>query len=86
MGVRHVHLHIDRLVLHGFRPEDRHGVAAGMQQELIRTLSDPRIAKSLMAKDGVLRLRFGGLHISEGSRPLYVGMQVARTIGKEIRK
>ena len=34
MGMKRVVVHIDRLVLKGFRHEDRHDIAVGLQAEL----------------------------------------------------
>jgi hypothetical protein len=37
--MRRVTVRIDRLVLNGYRPEDRHAIAAAVETELVRLLS-----------------------------------------------
>ena len=39
--MKRIVLHIDSLVLKGFRNEDRHGIAEGLQQELSPTVRQP---------------------------------------------
>lgn len=81
-----VHLHIDRLVLHGFRHEDRHGIAEGIQQELSRMLAEPEAAQKLAAHGDASRLRIGNVQIGRDARPRHVGSQVGQGIGKGMRK
>ena len=42
VGMKRVVVHIDRLVLNGFRHADRHAIAAGLQQELGRVFARSR--------------------------------------------
>ena len=84
--MKRVVVHIDRLVLKGFRPEDRHAIAAGLQQELGRVFADREAASLLMARGDVPRLQVGGVPIEDGSKPQRVGESVGRGIGKEITK
>ena len=84
--MRRVVVHIDRLVLRGFRPEDRHAIAAGLQQELGRVFAERDAVSLLRARGDVSRLQVGGVPVEQGSRPQRVGENVAQGIGKEIRK
>lgn len=84
--MKHLHLHIDRLVLRGFRPDERHGVAAGLQAELARILSDPGAARQLTAHSDVSRLSIGNVTIHSGATPHQVGMQLARGIDARMKK
>ena len=84
--MKRVVVHIDRLILNGFRHEDRHAIAAGLQQELSHLLADPQAVQGLTGLGNVSRLRVGGVHIAQGSKPQRVGAQVAQGIGKEIKK
>jgi hypothetical protein len=84
--MKQVHLHIDSLVLRGFRPEDRHGIAAGLQQELNRIFSDPQAAQQLAATGDVSRLSIGSIKIAQGAKPQHVGSQVARNIGRRMER
>lgn len=84
--MKRVVLHIDSLVLKGFRHEDRHGIAEGMQQELARLFADPQAAQQLAAKGDVPRLRVGSVPIGQNAKPQRVGSQVAQGIGKGMTK
>ena len=84
--MKRVIVHIDRLVLKGFRFEDRHAIAAGLQQELGRVFSDREAVSLLRATGDVSQLQVGGVPVEQGSRPQRVGESVAQGIGKEIKK
>ena len=84
--MKRVVVHIDRLVLKGFRHEDRHAIAVGLEQELGRVFADREAVSLLRAMGDVPRLQVSGVHIEHGSKPQRVGENVAWGIGKEIRK
>ena len=84
--MKRVVVHIDRLVLKGFRHEDRLAIAAGLQQELGRVFADRDAVSLLRAMGDVPRLQVGGVHIEQRPRPQRVGESVAQGIGKEIKK
>jgi hypothetical protein len=84
--MRRVIVHIDSLVLRGFNHEERHAIAAGLQQELARLLADTQTAQQLTAKGDMLRLRVGSININPGSKPQGVGVDAARGIGREVKK
>jgi hypothetical protein len=86
MGMKRVVLHIDSLVLKGFKHEDRHGIAEGLQQELGQLFSNHQAAQQLMANGDVSRLRVGNVRIGQNTKPQRVGSQVAQGIGKGINK
>jgi len=83
--MKRVILHIDSLVLKGFRNEDRHGIAEGLQQELTRLFAASQSAQQLAAKGDVSRLRVGSIHIGQNSKPQHVGLQVAQSIGRMMK-
>ena len=83
--MKRVVVHIDSLVLKGFRHEDRHAIALGLQQELSRVLADSQAVQGLTALGDRSRLQVGSLHIEHGAKPQPVGEQVARGIGKEMK-
>ena len=84
--MKRVVVHIERLVLKGFRPEDRHAIAEGLQQELGRVFAERESVSLLSAMGDVSRLQVGGVPVELGTRPRRVGEKVAQGIGKEIRK
>jgi hypothetical protein len=84
--MKRVVIHIDRLVLKGFRHEDQHAIAAGLQQELARVFADREAVSLLSALADVSQLQVGGVHIEHGSKPQRIGENVARGIGREIKR
>ncbi|TBW39881.1 hypothetical protein E0E54_01575 [Azotobacter chroococcum] len=84
--MKHVVVHIDRLVLKGFRPEDRHAIAAGLQQELARVFADGEAVSLLQARGDMSRLRVSGVPVEPAAKPQRVGQSAAQGIGKEIGK
>ena len=84
--MKRVIVHIDSLVLRGFNHEDRHAIAAGLQQELTQLFAEPQTAQSLMDRDNVSRLRVGSITINQGSKPQQVGVEAARGIGRGMKK
>ena len=84
--MRRVVVHIDRLVLNGFRHEDRHAIAVGLQQELGRVFADREAVSNLRTMGDVSQLRVGGVPVEHGSMPQRVGESVAQGIGREIKK
>ena len=84
--MKRVIVHIDRLVLKGFRHEDRHAIAAGLEQELGRVFADREAISLLKVRGDVSRLQVGGVPVEQGWTPRRVGECVAQGIGKEIKK
>lgn len=80
--MRRVVVHIDSLVLKGFRPEDRHGIARGLQERLTNLLSAPDMARKLEQLESVPTLRAGNMNIAVDARPEQVGASIANKLGK----
>ena len=79
-----VNVHIDTLVLNGFRYEDQHAFAAGLQQELARLFTDPQSAQQSTAWRDVARLKVDNIQVDSGSSPHHMGAESARGIIKEM--
>ena len=84
--MKRIVLHIDKLLLHGFKHEDRHGIAAGLKQELGQLLSNPQAAHQLMTNGDVSRLRVGNVRIGQNVKSKNVGMQLAHGISQGIKR
>ena len=83
MGMKRVKLHIESLALKGFRHEDRHEIAAGLEAELGRLLADPAALHNLTALGDIPRYPVGRLAIPPGSKPRQIGMVTAQGIGAQ---
>ena len=79
-------IHIERLVLRGFRREDRHAIAVGLEEELGRVFGEREAVQQLRAVGDASRLRVGGVHVEHGVQPQRIGANVARGIREEMRK
>ena len=84
---RRVIVNIERLVLKGFRYEDRHAIAAAVQAELMRVLSAPETAQRLTELGYVPRMSIGnvnvGIQCAAASRS---ALRPAAAIGKGLTK
>jgi len=86
VGVKRVIVHIDRLVLKGFRVEDRDTISSGLQRELTGLLAHPQAVQGLASPGDSSRLKLGRIHVAQGSKPDRVGAQVAQRIGEGLKK
>jgi hypothetical protein len=86
MATKRVIVHIDRLTLTGFRPEDRHAVSAGLQQELTRMFADREAVSGLSAIGNLSRLRVSDVPLGHGRPPSRAGQEIAQAIGRKIAR
>lgn len=71
---------IDRLVLKGFRYEDRHAIARGLQEQLAQLLSEPGMAERIDAIGSTSRLRLGTVRMSGDMQGQQIGQATGRAI------
>ena len=64
--MKRVVIHIDSLALKGFRYEDRHAIAAALQDELTRVLAAPEAAQQVASLGSVPRLRLSSVNLGSG--------------------
>jgi len=79
---RRVTVHIDSLVLKGFRYEDRHAVAQGLQEQLTEMLSAPDMVEGISQTGTIPRLRVAPVNVAADARPKQIGIATANGIGK----
>jgi hypothetical protein len=80
--MKRVVVHIDSLVLKGFRHEDRYTIAAALQDELTRVLVAPEAAQQVASLGSVPRLKVGSVNIGADTKPHQVGAETGRAVGK----
>jgi len=78
-------MHIDRLVLKGFRHEDRHAIAEALREELGRQFAEPDAARHLVSRGDLPQLKVGGVRIASNTKPSQVGAQAAQGIAREVK-
>ena len=84
--MKRVIVHIDQLVLRGFRAQDRHGIAAGLQQQLALILAEHEALAQWTAGGDAAQLQVAGVALTQGARPQHIGAQLAQGIAREIQK
>lgn len=80
--MRPVRVNIESLVLNGFRYEDRHALAQGLQEQLAKLLSEPGMAERLGGLGNISRLDVAPVVTAQDATPRQVGSHVAGGIGK----
>ena len=84
--MKRVIVHIDRLLLQGFRHEDRHAVAAGLEQQLAREFAIGGAAAPASATRDASQIKVGPVPLAHGSTPRRIGERVAHSIAGKIGK
>ena len=79
-------LHIDRLVLIGFRNEDRNAIAMGIREAFSRQLATPEVLNKLVGRSGQPRLRIDPARICFGASPIAVGEVLAECVTRGITR
>lgn len=82
--MRRIIVHIDRLLLRGFRDADRHLVADGLRAELGLQLAAPEAAERLGALGNPAQLKAGSIRVAASTKPARIGAAAARAIGRRI--
>lgn len=80
--MRRVVVHIETLVLKGFRHDDRHAISAGLQEELSRLLVAPAIVQRLAQAGEIPRMQVGNVSITANAKPQRIGIAAAQGISK----
>lgn len=78
--MKRIIVRIDRLVLTGFRFEDRHAIAQGLQEQLTRLLTAPGMAEQIGATGNTSRLRLGHVRVTGDMRGRQIGQVTGRAI------
>ena len=84
--MKDVFVHIDRMVLKGFRNADAHAIGEGMRGELARLLADPATSQQLAALGHVSSLHAGKVGLAPDARPQRLGISAGRAIAKGISR
>lgn len=84
-NMKRVIVHIDRLVLHGFRYDDRYAFSEGLSEELARLYAEPDATRHLTSRGNLSRLKLGTMHVEPEVKPAGIGAQTARSIARELK-
>ena len=75
-----VNIHIEKLVLYGFAPANRHRIGHAVEQELKRLIRDRGIPSSVIRDGDLARLHGGSFKVSPGSGVYRISNQIAKSI------
>ena len=84
--MKRVIVNIDSLVLKGFRYEDRHTIAAAVQEEITRVLAAPDAASHVAQLGSTPQMRIGNVSVGANAKPQQVGTATGRAVGKGLIK
>jgi hypothetical protein len=85
VGLKPIVGHIDRLILKGFRNEDRHAIAAALQRELVRLWAGSIDLETLAPLDKVVRIRAGRINLVQNAKPHQAGISAAGAIERGVK-
>ena len=80
-----VNVTIDRLVLRGFAAEQRDAIAASLQAELQKQLSDPAIGGQFGDSRSLASLQQRPITLAAAAKPQQIGTQAGRQLARSIR-
>jgi hypothetical protein len=83
---RRIVINIDSLVLKGFRHEDRHAIAAALQDELAKVLAAPASAHQIATLGSVPHMRIGNVNVDANAKPHEMGSAAGNAVGKGLMK
>ena len=78
--MNNIELHIEQLVLHGFRPNDRYRIGKAVELELTRLFTEQGISYSMSKGGEFTRLDSGTFNIAPSSKAEAIGSQVAQSV------
>jgi hypothetical protein len=85
MDVKRLVLHVESVVLNGFKSQDRVAFAEALQSELERHCADPTAARALALRGGVSKLSLSGAVVPRSLKPEQIGAWVAHVIARGLR-
>lgn len=78
--MNNIELHIEQLVLHGFRHSARYSIGKAVELELTRLLTERNVSPSLTKGGDFSRLDGGTINIAPSSKSDAIGTQVAQSV------
>jgi hypothetical protein len=83
---RHVEVHIEELVLHGFAPSDRRQIADAVQVELVKLMEQGRLTESKQNSLAFRQIDAGAFQIKHDSKAASSGTQIAQAVFRGLRR
>lgn len=80
-----IELHIEKLVLHGFSPDQRYAIARAIEMRLARLLTEQQIPAVFLQHGIVPSINAGSIHIDNESKNEATGNKIANAVYKSFR-
>ncbi len=84
--MRRIIVKIDQLALKGFRYDDRHAIAQGLQDQLTQLFSEPHMVQRLSQTGPIPHLRVGPVATPAEAKPQQIGRAAGEGIGKGLSR
>jgi hypothetical protein len=82
---RVIDVHIEEVVLHGFRPQDGHGIGDALERELARLLSEPHARAGLAEGRDLPSVDAGRVSLQPGAPADAIGRRLAGVVSGGLR-
>lgn len=79
-----IEIHIERLMLHGFRPSERDRIGGAVRSELLRLLGEEGLTDKFDAPVHIERLDAGSFISAPQSGPEKAGSEIARRVHESL--
>src|SRR5262245_58357141 len=79
--MKHINIHIESLVLRGFRHDERDAVATGLEREMARVLAEAAAARRVARIGAASRLFLSPVKVEADATSHAVGTAAGRAIG-----
>ncbi len=84
MSNNNIELNIDKLVLHGFSPGDRHRIGAAVERQLTQMLTEQGMPATLSQGGDMPHINGGTFNAAPNAKADTIGSQVARSVYKRL--
>lgn len=81
-----IEVYIDKLVLHGFAPHQRHDIAAAVEAELTRLLTEGGVPDTLQSGGNIPLLNKTNFSVNESNKGKAIGNKIANSVYKSFGK
>jgi hypothetical protein len=82
--MHNIELHIEKLMLDGFSPSDRHRIGEAVELELTRLFTEQGISHSMSKGGEFTHLDGGQFNVAPNSKAGVIGSQVAQSVYKNM--
>ncbi len=86
MPINNIKLNIEKLVLHGFSPTDRHRIGAAVERQLTQMLTEQGMPATLSQGGDMSHINGGTFNAAPNAKADTIGTQVAQSVYSGLSK